>query len=68
MLLYGDAEIDAPGLTVPHPRMTGRRFVLAPLAEVWPTAVVPGQGPVVELLTVLDEQRATQLPEPDWWR
>jgi 2-amino-4-hydroxy-6-hydroxymethyldihydropteridine diphosphokinase len=34
LLLYGDAEIDEPGLQVPHPRMHERPFVLAPLAEV----------------------------------
>jgi 2-amino-4-hydroxy-6-hydroxymethyldihydropteridine diphosphokinase len=34
LLLYGDAEIDEPGLQVPHPRMHERPFVLEPLAEV----------------------------------
>lgn len=34
LLLYGDEVIDLPDLTVPHPRMHQRRFVLAPLAEV----------------------------------
>ncbi|NNC41520.1 MAG: 2-amino-4-hydroxy-6-hydroxymethyldihydropteridine diphosphokinase [Acidimicrobiia bacterium] len=41
LLLYGDAAIDEEGLTVPHPRMTERRFVLEPLIEVWPDAVLP---------------------------
>jgi len=44
LLLYGEAEIDEPGLSVPHPRMHDRAFVLAPLAEVLPDAVVPGSG------------------------
>jgi 2-amino-4-hydroxy-6-hydroxymethyldihydropteridine diphosphokinase len=34
LLLYGDAEIDEPGLTVPHPRLAERRFVLEPLLEL----------------------------------
>lgn len=34
LLLYGDEHIDEPGLTVPHPRMCDRDFVLLPLAEV----------------------------------
>lgn len=34
LLLYHEAVIDEPGLTVPHPRMWGRDFVLAPLAEI----------------------------------
>lgn len=36
VLLWGDLVIDVPGLRVPHPRMHERRFVLEPLAEVWP--------------------------------
>jgi len=36
LLLYGDVVIDEPGLTVPHPRLHQRHFVLAPLAEVAP--------------------------------
>jgi len=59
LLLYGDAVIEAPGLRVPHPRMHERRFVLAPLAEVWPDAVVPGRGTVAELLDHVRDQEAT---------
>ena len=54
LLLYGDAEIDEPGLTVPHPRLHERRFALEPLAELAPAEVVPGRGPVSELLSKLD--------------
>ncbi len=39
ILLYGDARIDSPKLTVPHPRMRGRAFVLRPLADVAPERV-----------------------------
>jgi 2-amino-4-hydroxy-6-hydroxymethyldihydropteridine diphosphokinase len=36
LLLYGDEQIDEPGLTVPHPRLHERAFVLEPLAEIDP--------------------------------
>ncbi len=41
LLLYGDRIIDEPDLQVPHPRMTSRRFVLEPLAEIAPQAWHP---------------------------
>ena len=53
LLLYGAAEIDEPGLRIPHPRLGERAFVLAPLAEVAPGLEVPGQGPVEALLAGL---------------
>jgi 2-amino-4-hydroxy-6-hydroxymethyldihydropteridine diphosphokinase len=51
LLLYGDEELDEPGLTVPHPRLHERSFVLEPLAELAPGLVVPGRGDVESLLT-----------------
>ena len=39
ILLYGDSRIDSPALTVPHPRMMARAFVLYPLADVLPDFV-----------------------------
>ena len=50
LLLFGDLELDTPALTIPHPRMHERAFVLEPLAEIAPLAVVPGHGPVKDLL------------------
>ena len=50
LLLYGDETIDEPGLSVPHPRLHERRFVLEPLAELDPGLVVPGRGTVESLL------------------
>ncbi|HEX5470071.1 MAG TPA: 2-amino-4-hydroxy-6-hydroxymethyldihydropteridine diphosphokinase [Gaiellaceae bacterium] len=41
LLLYGDEEIDEAGLTVPHPRLPERRFVLEPLLELDPELTLP---------------------------
>ena len=49
IILYGGATIDEPGLKIPHPRAHERAFVLAPLLEVWPDAVIPGKGKVAEM-------------------
>ncbi len=54
LLVYGDEEIDQPGLTIPHPRLGERPFALEPLAEVDPELVIPGLGRVSELVTHLD--------------
>ncbi len=43
LLLYGDARIASPSLTIPHPRMAQRAFVLAPLAEIAPLRVSAAQ-------------------------
>lgn len=40
LILFGRREIDEPGLTVPHAQMRHRRFVLEPLLEIWPDAVM----------------------------
>ncbi len=50
LLLYGDEVIDEPGLTVPHPRLHERRFVLEPLADLAPGLVVPRRGDMESLL------------------
>ena len=53
VLLYGDLQLHEHGLTIPHPRMHERAFVLLPLAEIAPQCVIPGRGCVVDLLRVL---------------
>jgi len=54
LLLIDGVMIDELGLTVPHPRLHEREFALAPLAELDPELVVPGQGPVTQLLLRLE--------------
>lgn len=50
LVVYGDRVIDEPGLTVPHPGLTTRAFVLYPLAELAPDLGIPGVGPLRALL------------------
>ncbi len=50
LLLYGDAQIRHPRLTVPHPHMTERAFVLVPLAALAPDLQLPDGRAVTELL------------------
>ncbi len=50
LLTYDDLVLDEPGLSLPHPRLATRAFVLVPLAERWPDLVIPGQGRANDLL------------------
>ena len=54
LLLYGDETVSEPNLTVPHPHLHERRFVLEPLSELDAGLVVPGLGRVADLLSALD--------------
>lgn len=57
ILLYGNAIIETKELQVPHPRYRGRRFVLAPLAELKPSLRDPETGrSVLEMLANLQDQ------------
>ena len=49
IILFGDLIVDEPGLTVPHPELGNRRFVIDPLLEVWPDAVLPDGTTVASL-------------------
>ena len=54
-LLHVDGvQLDDPRLTLPHPRMAERAFVLLPLHDIAPTLRLPGQATVAELLARLD--------------
>ncbi|MFE3452732.1 2-amino-4-hydroxy-6-hydroxymethyldihydropteridine diphosphokinase [Nonomuraea sp. NPDC059194] len=55
IITAGDVVSDDPDLTLPHPRCHERAFVLVPWSEADPSAVVPGRGPVADLLAGLDQ-------------
>ena len=56
VLLYGDLTLDTPDLTVPHPRMQERAFVLVPLCEIAPDVEIPGRGRARDLLPAVADQ------------
>ncbi len=65
LLLYGGAHIASLTLTVPHPRMHERAFVLVPLADVAPASlVIPGRGTLQELLAAVAGQRIQKQETP----
>ncbi len=64
LLLHGDAQLDTPRLTVPHPRLHQRAFVLRPLLELDPTLTLPGLGTLVAQLGALSEQALMQETAP----
>lgn len=65
LLLYGGQVLDQPGLSVPHPRMSERAFVLLPLSEIDPAVQVPGRGRVDALLEKVDAGACKRLgPAP----
>ena len=62
ILLYNSEMIQMDGLTVPHPRMQDRAFVLAPLAELVSSYIVPGLNQTVaELYQDLPEAERTDV-------
>lgn len=61
LLLYGEVSMHAPRLTLPHPRMHERAFVLVPLADIAPHLVLAGHGAVRDLARALGDQRVEKL-------
>ena len=61
LLLYGDARIDTPGLSVPHPRMHERAFVLQPLVEIAPQVQIPRRGAASQCLAASTGQRVERI-------
>ena len=69
ILCFGDLQLADSDLTLPHPRMAQRRFVLVPLAELAPDLHIPGYGSVASLLAQCpdqDEPLPVGRPEP-WY-
>jgi pantoate--beta-alanine ligase len=63
ILLHGDLVVQEPGLIVPHPRLTGRRFVLEPAAEIAPDLIHPVlRRSIAELLRRLPERLGRGAP------
>ncbi len=50
ILVYGDLQFDTPDLTIPHPRIPERAFVLTPFAEIAPDLILPGEEETVATL------------------
>lgn len=64
LLAYGDLEIDEPGLTVPHPRIADRPFVLEPLRDLDPALAPPGIGAkIADLAVAVRDPAAVRLRE-----
>ena len=61
LLLYGDVAIREASLTVPHPRMHERAFVLAPLAEIAPDAAIGALGTAAQLLARVSTEGVRRL-------
>lgn len=56
ILLYDESQVDSEELTIPHPRMMERAFVLAPLAEIAPDLVLPNGRTASQALASLGDQ------------
>lgn len=63
LLLYGDDTIASPSLTVPHPRMHERAFVLQPLLEIAPDIVIPGHGPARHFAALVAGQTIVRIAQ-----
>ncbi len=62
LLLHGDTAIDEPGLRLPHPHLHERAFVLVPLMDVAPDAIIPGHGRVRDVRAAVTTDGIVALP------
>lgn len=63
LLLYDEMSLSSPMLTLPHPRMHLRAFVLQPLLDLDPRAEIPGRGAARELLRACATQALERLAD-----
>jgi 2-amino-4-hydroxy-6-hydroxymethyldihydropteridine diphosphokinase len=63
VLLYDDMQLHEHGLTLPHPQMHLRAFVLQPLLEIAPDAAIPGMGPARQALQNCSDQVLEKLAD-----
>lgn len=61
LLLYDDQLLELPRLTLPHPRLHLRAFVLYPLAEIAPQLALPGRGSIAAWLPAVANQGIIRL-------
>ena len=64
LLLVGDQRRNTTSLTLPHPRLHQRAFVLRPLLDLCPGLAVPGLGPLAHCLPATADQPIERLPDP----
>ena len=67
ILLFDDRVVDTDGLTIPHPRMTARPFVLQPLAELAPDTTIPDTDETVAALAKkVGQAGVKRIADPGW--
>jgi 2-amino-4-hydroxy-6-hydroxymethyldihydropteridine diphosphokinase len=64
LLLLGDMIVQSTPLTLPHPRLHLRAFVLRPLLDLAPEIRIPGQGPAASFLDAVEDQKVEPLEAP----
>jgi 2-amino-4-hydroxy-6-hydroxymethyldihydropteridine diphosphokinase len=61
LLVFGSQEIDQEGITLPHPGIGERNFVLLPLMEIAPKLIIPGLGCVSDIVVDRNEPRISRI-------
>lgn len=66
LLLYDQDTLESERLTLPHPGICERAFVLLPLADIAPDLHIPGQGHIRTHLQTIDPSGITRIHHPEW--